>query len=255
MTLADSLGVQPRNMVSLIGAGGKTTTLFRLAKELRETGAKILVTTTTKIFKPNKPHVDRLFLVQDVEALIAESRNSPRPAVIGAGYNVDHEGKLLGLPAPWLDDIEQSGEFDTILVEADGAASRLFKVPSELEPVIPRLSHLVIWSMAIKAIDKPLDASSVHRAERALALLGVPPGTIMTQEHVVKLLAHPDGCLRGIPPAARKVALINQADSPQEIEAAQKLARALLPLGFERAVVASFLSEQAVKNVTASATH
>lgn len=254
MRLADSLGVKGGDMVSLIGAGGKTTTLFRLAKELRETGGKTLVTTTTKIFKPNKPHVERLFLVRDVKALTAEIRNIPGPAVIGAGYGVDDEGKLLGLPAPWLDAIGESAELDAILVEADGAASRLFKVPSELEPVVPKLTDLVIWSMAIKVIGKPLDANSVHRAERAQALLGVAPGTILNQEHVVKLLAHPDGCLRGLPAASRKVALINQADSPEEIAAAQSLARAVIPLGFERAVITSFLSDEAVKNVTSNDT-
>jgi molybdenum cofactor cytidylyltransferase len=255
MTLAESLGVQAGEMVSLIGAGGKTTALFRLAREARDKGGKILVTTTTKMFKPNKPHVERLFLVQDVSALIAESRNITRPAVVGAGYGVDDEGKLLGLPALWLDEIEQSAEFDTILVEADGAASRLFKVPSELEPVVPKRSSVVIWSMAIKVLGKPLDANSVHRAERAVALLGVSSGTILTQEHIVKLLAHRDGCLRGIPAASRKVALINQADSAEEVEAAQKLAGAILPLGFERAVIASFLSDETVKNVISNVSH
>jgi molybdenum cofactor cytidylyltransferase len=255
MTLAESLGVQAGEMISLIGAGGKTTALFRLAREARDKGCKVLVTTTTKIFKPNKPHVERLFLVQDVSALIAESRIITRPAVIGAGYGVDDEGKLLGLPALWLDEIEQSAEFDTILVEADGAASRLFKVPSELEPVVPKRSSVVIWSMAIKVLGKPLDANSVHRAERAVALLGVSSGTILTQEHIVKLLAHRDGCLKGIPAASRKVALINQADSPEEVEAAQKLAGAILPLGFERAVIASFLSDETVKNVTSNVSH
>jgi probable selenium-dependent hydroxylase accessory protein YqeC len=252
MALVDSLGVKPGEMISLIGSGGKTTALFRLAKELRESGGKILVTTTTKILKPNKPHVERLFLVQDVKALIAQIRDIPRPAVIGAGYGIDEEGKLLGLAAPWLDETKKNAELDAVLVEADSAASRLFKVPSELEPVVPKLTDLVIWSMAIKAVGKPLDANAVHRAERALSLLGEVPGTILTQEHVIRLVAHRDGCLRALPAASRKVALISQADSPGEIEAAQKLARALLPLGFERVVIASFLSDQAVKNVTSN---
>ncbi|MGH7929204.1 MAG: selenium cofactor biosynthesis protein YqeC [Candidatus Binatia bacterium] len=255
MTFAESLGVQAREMVSLIGAGGKTTTLFRLAKELREKGGKVLVTTTTKIFKPAKPHVERLFLVQDVNAFIKESKNIARPAVIGAGHGVDDDGQLLGLPAPWLDDIEKSAEFDAILVEADGAASRFFKVPSEMEPVIPKLSRLVIWLMAIKVLGKPLDANSVHRAERAIALLGVALGTRLTPEHIVHLLAHREGCLKGIPESSRKVALINQADSPEEIAAAQKLARALLPLGFERAVITSFLTDEGFKDVIQIKTH
>ena len=38
MTLAESLGIQAGEMVSFIGAGGKTTTLFHLAKELQPKG-------------------------------------------------------------------------------------------------------------------------------------------------------------------------------------------------------------------------
>jgi probable selenium-dependent hydroxylase accessory protein YqeC len=249
MTLAESLGVLAGEMVSFIGAGGKTTALFRLAKELREKGGKILVTTTTKIFKPAKPHVERLFLVQDMNAFITESKKIERPSAIGAGYGIDEEGKLLGLPAPWLDEIKKAAEFDAILIEADTAASRFFKVPSEMEPMVPKLSHLVIWVMAIKVLGQPLDASSVHHAERALALLGVSPGTTLTPEHIVQLLKHRAGCLKGIPAASRKVALINQADSAEEIAAAQELARALLPLGFERAVIASFLRDEGFKDV------
>ena len=55
----DALGVARGEMISLIGAGGKTTTMFRLAKEMRDQGCKVLVTTTTQILKPTKPMVRR----------------------------------------------------------------------------------------------------------------------------------------------------------------------------------------------------
>ncbi len=249
MTLAESLGIQKGDLVSLIGAGGKTTTLFHLARELHARGGRVLVTTTTRIFKPNKPHVERLFLVQDVDALLSACQTISRPVIIGAGYGVDDDGKLLGLPATWLDRIEESRQFDGILVEADGAASRLFKVPSELEPVVPSLSQLVVWVMAIKILGKPLNADTVHRAERAAELLGAQLGTILTEEHIIRLLAHRQGCLRGIPAASRKVALINQADGVEDIEAAKKLASALLPLGFQHAAITSFLSDNPVRNM------
>ena len=99
MHLKEALGVRRGEMVSLIGAGGKTTTLFRLAKELRDEGGKVLVTTTTKIFKPTKPHVDRLFLVEDVVAFPAEISKLKAPVIIGAGYRIDEDDKLVGLPA------------------------------------------------------------------------------------------------------------------------------------------------------------
>ena len=247
MSLKEALGLQSSQMVALIGAGGKTTTLFHLAKELRDDGGKVLATTTTKVFKPTKPHVDRLFLVQDVHAFQQESSKITAPAIIGAGYGIDDEGKLLGLPSAWLDQLQQSRLFDSILVEADGAASRLFKVPSELEPVVPSSCQLVIWVMAIKILAKPLHPDSVHRAERAVALLDVPQGTPITKEHVLQLVNHPQGCLKGVPASSRKIALINQADSPDDVQKANEVARDLVKLGFERAVITSYVSDDPVK--------
>ena len=66
MQLKEALGLRRGGMVSLIGAGGKTTTMFRLAHELREDSWKVLVTTTTKIFKPAKPH--KVAVINHVDA-------------------------------------------------------------------------------------------------------------------------------------------------------------------------------------------
>jgi probable selenium-dependent hydroxylase accessory protein YqeC len=252
MSLKRDLLLESGQMVALIGAGGKTTTLFRLAKELRDEGAKVMVTTTTKIFKPTKPHVDRLFLVQDIDAFREQAAKITAPTIIGAGYSVDDEEKLLGLPSAWLDQLQQSGQFDSMLVEADGAASRLFKVPSEIEPVVPNSCTVVIWVMAIKALGKPLNSDSVHRAERAIALLGAAPDTQLTKQHVLQLVKHPLGCLKGIPTHCRKIALLNQADSPNEIETAKELARDLMQLGFDRVLITSYVSDNPVKAVTAN---
>jgi molybdenum cofactor cytidylyltransferase len=240
MQLKEALGLRNGEMVSLIGAGGKTTTLLHLAKELRDAGKKVLVTTTTKIFKPSKPHVDRLFIVEDLDALLRQTATLEAPLIIAAGSKIDQD-KLLGLPARWLDEIDTTKHFDAVLVEADGAASRLFKVPSEFEPVVPDTTNLTIWILSIKVIGKPLDATSVHRPETAAALSGSALGTPITEELILKLARHPEGCLKGIPSASRKSAMINQADSPEELERAKQLGKALLQLEFDRVVVNSFL--------------
>ncbi|MGH7827441.1 MAG: selenium cofactor biosynthesis protein YqeC [Candidatus Binatia bacterium] len=249
MHLKEAVGLREGEMVSLIGAGGKTTMLFRLAKELRDDGRKVLVTTTTKIFKPTKPHVDRLFLVQEPDALLLATSEIPRPAIIGAGYNVDDEGKLIGIPAAWLDAFGKSKQFDGILVEADGAASRLFKVPSEMEPVIPESCDLTVWIMAIKVLGKPMHPNWIHRVERAIYLVGGSAETPLTKDHIVKLVNNPAGCLKGVPPHSRKIALLNQADSLEEIEQARELGKVLLQSGFERILITSFESNETVKEI------
>jgi probable selenium-dependent hydroxylase accessory protein YqeC len=246
MLLRDALGVTRGEMVSLIGAGGKTTTLFRLAKELRDLGGKVMVTTTTKIFKPTKPHIDRLFIVDDVQALVDVCAEIAAPAVIGAGCAVDEEGKLLGMPTPWLDRLNQDGAFDAILVEADGAASRLLKIPADNEPVIPESCQATVWIVAIKILGKPLTDEWVHRAARARDLLGLPLDARINEEVLLQLLQHDHGCLKGIPAASRKIALINQADSAAEMAAAQALGEKLLRLNFAKVVITSYASAEPI---------
>ena len=249
MTLKEALGLKKGKMVSLIGAGGKTTTLFFLARELWEEGGKVLVTTTTKIFKPAKPHVHKLFLVQNLKALVRELTRIKEPLIIGAGYGLDDARKLNGLPLEWFDILKNKSGINWILIEADGSASRPFKVPLDYEPVVPEDCDLTVWVMGIKVLGQPLTPDWVHRAERAAALLGVELGTPVTDDLILKLVKNPLGCLKGIPPKSRKVALINQADSPEEVKKASELGRGLITCGIERVVVTSYRLKDPVKEV------
>ena len=249
MQLSHALDIRRGDMAALIGAGGKTTTMFHLAKELREKGRKVLVTTTTKSFKPSKPHVDRLFLVDDIDALAQACGDIAAPVVIGAGAGVNEDGKLLGLPAAWLDRLNGAKNFDAILVEADGAASRLFKVPGDGEPVIPARCQLTIWLMSIGVLGKILDGAWVHRVEIAIKLLARAAGEIISEDSIVQLVKNPAGCWKGIPPASRKVAVINQVDTPEDIAPAVALGKKLLGCGADRVVLTGYKHEDPVREV------
>ena len=50
MTLGDALGVTGAEVVALVGGGGKSTAMFRLAREMVDKGGQVITTTTTKIF-------------------------------------------------------------------------------------------------------------------------------------------------------------------------------------------------------------
>ena len=252
MTLKEALGLKKGEMLSLIGAGGKTTTLFRLAHELYEEGGKVLVTTTTKILKPTKPHLHKLYMAQDLEILLGELAKIKEPSIVGVGYELDDTGKLVGLPTEWFDALEKRGAMDWILIEADGAATRPFKVPLEHEPVVPEECPLTVWVMGMKVLGHPLTTHSVHRAERAAALLGVELGTPVTPDHILKLFGNPLGCLKGVPLKSRKVALINQADSTEEVNKAVALGRELRRHKIERVVITSYLAGDPVKEVITS---
>jgi len=94
MLLRDSFDLVCGEMVSLVGSGDKTTTLFRLAKELRDQGWNVLVTTTAHIVKPTKPHIDRLFLVDELQSLVDVCSEIVAPAMIGTGRGENQASEL-----------------------------------------------------------------------------------------------------------------------------------------------------------------
>jgi probable selenium-dependent hydroxylase accessory protein YqeC len=49
MNLTQALALSPGDVVSFVGAGGKTSALFRLADELAGQGWRVISTTTTRI--------------------------------------------------------------------------------------------------------------------------------------------------------------------------------------------------------------
>ena len=241
MLLQDALGVALGEMVSLIGAGGKTTTMLRLAKELRDRGCKVLVTRTAKITQPTKPHIDRLFLVDELQALVDICDEIAAPVIIGAGRGVNQEGELQGMPVAWLDRLNHHAAFDAILVEADSAAERLLAIPTDGEPVIPNSCQATIWIVAIKVLGKPLSEGWVYHASRARELLNLPVDATVNQELILQLLQHREGCLKGTPPGSRRIALINQADSQEELAAAEALGEKLQKQGFAKVVITSYV--------------
>jgi len=194
-------------------------------------------------------HVHKLFLAQNLAALVDELRKIKEPLIIGAGYGLDDATKLNGLPPEWFDTLKDNGGIDWILIEADGAAMKPFKVPADYEPLVPSRCDLTVWVMGIKILRQPLTPQWVHRVERAASLLGVELGTPVTEDLIVRLIENPHGCLKGIPLKSRKVALINQADSAEEMKKAGDLGRALLRCGIERVVVTSYLDKDPVKEV------
>ena len=53
MELAELLGVGP-GITAIIGSGGKTTTLYQLARELTGRGLRVICSTTTHIRPPDR---------------------------------------------------------------------------------------------------------------------------------------------------------------------------------------------------------
>src|SRR5947209_7985805 len=67
--LSDLIDLPASPLVAIIGAGGKTTTMYTLAKELAQRGKHVITTTTTQIFYPEPDETDKLIIASETHDL------------------------------------------------------------------------------------------------------------------------------------------------------------------------------------------
>ena len=241
MTLADALGMTAEESVALVGGGGKTTAMFRLAREAVDRGGRVITTTTTRIFGAQialaPAHVPAAGLTRDrVAAALAAHRHVLviGPTEAGSGKAEGIALDLFRLLRAWFPDA-------CLLNEADGSRMRPFKAPAGYEPVIPADTTLVVPVVGADVLGAPLDAEHVHRPELVSALSGAPMGARITPAIVARVLAHPDGGRKGVPAGARVVVLINKVDTLADRAPARETAECLLREPAIQAVVLASL--------------
>ena len=115
-----------------------------------------------------------------------------------------------------------------LLIEADGSRGRPLKGWAEHEPPIPVFVDLVVQVAGLASLGKPLENDHVHRPDIFSRLSGSGIGESITPESLVRVLTHGESGLKNIPANARKVALLNQADTQELQSSAQGMARTLL---------------------------
>jgi probable selenium-dependent hydroxylase accessory protein YqeC len=237
LNISQAFNIENNEVISLVGSGGKTTLMFTIARELSSAGNKVITTTTTKIasYEPEQYGSPLVILKQDDERavnLILDYLNKNKQITVVSGELL-HAGKLKGLKPEIIDRLAEV-KAGTIIVEADGASRKPLKAPNDTEPVIPRSTTLLIPIIGLDALNRPLTAENVFRAEIAADLLGISPGEQMNEVLIARLLTHARGITKGTPSTARIVPFINKRDLPDGPENGRMLAREIISLGYPR---------------------
>ncbi len=214
MRIADGLRVGRGDVVTLVGGGGKTTVMFRLAEELVAAGLTVIATMTTKIFVGQMARAPKSTLLcedgglpPDLETLLSQHRF----VLIGGCVTKDRE-KVEGVPPEVVDELAARRLADVLIVEADGSRRLPFKAPAEHEPVIPHSTTLLVPLAGLDVLGQPLDGEHVHRPQLVSALTGATAGEPVTPEMIARVLAHLEGGAKGLPAGARLVPFLNKAD-------------------------------------------
>ena len=252
MKLTEALQMTSDEVVALVGGGGKTTAMFRLAREVVANDGSVITTTTTRIFGAQialaPAHVPAADLTRErVSAALAVHRH-----VLVIGATDAGSGKADGVSLELFRRLRAWFPGVCLLNEADGSRMRPFKAPADYEPVIPADTTLVVPVVGADVFGKSLDADHVHRPELVSALCGAPPGTPITPAIVARVLAHPQGGRKGVPAGARVVVLINKVESlPDRAPARETAERLLREPAIHSVVLASLRAPGAVLEVCA----
>ena len=210
-------------VITVVGAGGKTTLIETLAEELKLKGEHVLVVTTTHMeahprYRVLSGHMDDILTMRD-------------------SCGICYAGTPAGPQSmKWLGDTLYRAllpKFDYVLNEGDGAKRHPFKTPASYEPVLLDETDLVLVVAGMRAIDRPL-SEACFRYE----LLGMPDHSVYwesTQEFqgyqtltvplAATILKNGYGHL-----PYPKFYILNQADSTSRIASAKEMAALLDPV-------------------------
>jgi probable selenium-dependent hydroxylase accessory protein YqeC len=217
--LVEALRLEKSRVIALCGSGGKTSLLSALVRAFASSPAEhILATTTTKF---GLDEIDGAWHAQqadDAEAI--RSVHKAEPVLVYRRLDPER-GRLLGFAPGVVDALAQENGFTRIIVEADGSRRLPLKAPNAEEPVFPGTTDTVIAVVGLSGLGRPLHENTVFRPEIWSELTGLPAGGTITPYSLARIIAHPQGLMRGAAPQARRLVFLNQADTPDRMSQAQ----------------------------------
>ena len=143
-TVTDALQIRlPEHaVISIVGAGGKTSLIFAWARELAAAGKKVIITTTTHMCRPDRMEEDGIRIVV--------SDDPKRP------------NKVTAPPAEVLDSLRDTA--DVVLIEADGSRRMPLKWPAPWEPVIPDYTDITVCVAGLSALGRKTEDTVYNAA-------------------------------------------------------------------------------------------
>ena len=232
--LSTFLNIKPSQCVSIMGAGGKSTLMNRLADELIVLGRTVVLSSTTNYHRPKILQSDQILLIRDAPhwpdqlGILAQRWNR----LLVLHHNLG-DAMVKGIDVATVHKIHDRIPDAIVILKTDGARKRWFKAPNRSEPVVPPWSQLAITVVSCAIVGQPLTEALVHRPERVAELTGLDLGDPITPQAVGTVLTHADTYAPKTPPGARRVVYISHVRSYADLACAEAIAAHLDGAGLD----------------------
>jgi len=215
MKLSKLLDIKVNSVISIVGAGGKSTLMYTLAQELRQ-DYKCLVTTTTKIYLPFKEQFDYMAIgTEEFNNL----KHNPNNGIYIYGSSINDENKLIGVNPAELE--YNVPYFQYLFIEADGSRRKPIKGWNNTEPVVLRTTTNTLGVISIETIGKKINEDNVFRVKEFLNITNTTENEIISVDNIISLIFHDDGLFKNS--VGEKILFINKVEDKEQLITAEKL--------------------------------
>lgn len=211
-TLMDAISLfeepKTKEMISVVGGGGKTTLIRHLQAEFMQKEIPHAVTTTTHMeYEKNGSFLEE-------ESLESFFRVFEREHTVWLGIP-DKKDKMKGVSEEFLLTLYKKGT--SLLIEADGSRRHPVKIPAAHEPVILSGSTCVLCVYGLKGLHKKISEAG-FRTEELSRFLGKTEEDFLEEQDYIKLAVSDLAGRKQVPKDASYQVTLNQLDVIREEE-------------------------------------
>lgn len=212
MDFVDILKLSKHEVISVVGAGGKTSLINYIANRYRY-NKKVLMTTTTKIYIPNKDVYDDMYIVGAKAGITI-----PKAAGVTVVGKYIIEEKIVGVN---FEDLKKLiPNFDLILIESDGSRRKKLKGWNNEEPVVYYNSTKTIGVLDITSYGMSIKDNNIHRLEELKKITDINNIKININ-NLVDVVLNKNGLFKNS--YGEKILFINKVENKENEEVAKIL--------------------------------
>lgn len=209
MGIKEFIGIKDREVISIVGAGGKTSLMYAIGKELGY--EKVLLSTTTKVLPPKDGDVDFYGIGQ---GFYLDIINTMEKGSFLFSKSLTKEGKLDSVCEK--DIVRFKEDFNYIILESDGSKRKPLKGWKDNEPVVSKETTITIGVLDITVINKVINEDLVHRLTEFLKISHSKEEEILNLKHIVNMIFNEKGLFKDS--KGRKILFINKVEREEDFE-------------------------------------
>lgn len=192
--------INKSDVISIVGAGGKTSLMFYLANKLY---GKKIIATSTKILYPKDYNIiidDYLNFTYDNETIVTAK-------------------KIIDKKIAYINEKSFLCDYDYMLIEADGSKELSLKGWNETEPVIIEKSNKTIGIIDIKTVGLNVNSDNIFRLNELEKITNL--NKHITINNLFDIVKNKNGLFKNT--NGKKILFINKVESDVDLENAKNL--------------------------------